>query len=102
SRLTISPDVVPPTAISAPRTTSSIESFGMTGIPSACDHSCANALRVSGRRDVQWISENLYIVDRQRSEFVPIVPIPTRPSTLGFFGPTHLQAIAAAAALRTA
>ena len=34
SRLTISPDVVPPTAMSAPRTTSSIESFGMTGMPS--------------------------------------------------------------------
>src|SRR5215510_4439761 len=102
SRLTMSPEVVPPTAMSAPQTTSSTESFGMTGMPSVFDHSSANALRVSGRRDVQRTSEKLYIVARQRSEFVPMVPIPTRPSTLGFFGPTHLQATAAAAALRAA
>src|SRR3954463_16182035 len=67
SRLTMSPDVVPPTAISEPRTTSSIVSFGTTGMPSSADHLSAKALRVSSRLDVQRISENLYMVDRQRS-----------------------------------
>src|SRR5215212_12264491 len=95
SRLTMSPDVVPPTAMSAPRTTSSMESFGTTRAPSSFDHFSANALRVSGRREVHLISSNLYMVLRQRRELVPIVPIPTRPRIFGFFGPTHLHAIAA-------
>jgi len=102
SRLTTSPEVVPPTAISAPRTTSSIESLGTTAIPSACDHFRANAARVSGRREVQRISSNLYMEQRQRSAFVPIVPMPTRPRIFGRLGPIHLQARVAAAALRMA
>src|SRR5215831_9381878 len=102
SRLTTSLEVVPPTAISAPRTTSSIVSLGTTAIPSACDHFRANAARVSGRRDVQRISSNLYMVQRQRSEFVAIVPTPTRPRIFGCLGPIHLQARVAAAALRMA
>src|SRR5436305_14963233 len=73
SRLTTSPEVVPPTAISAPLTTSSTESFASTGIPSACDHFCAKALLVSGRRDVQRTSSNLYIVVRQRNALVPML-----------------------------
>ena len=102
SRLTTSPEVVPPTAMSAPRTTSSIESFATTGMPSARDHLSANAARVSRRREVQRTSANRYIVVRQRSEFVPMVPTPTRPRIFGCFGPTHLQAMVAAAALRMA
>src|SRR5947207_15957557 len=102
SRLTTSPEVVPPTTISAPRTTSSTVSLGTTGIPSACDHLRANAARVSGRREVQRISANLYMVQRHRSEFVPIVPTPTRPRTFGLLGANHLQARVAAAALRIA
>src|SRR5438034_9294198 len=77
SRLTISPEVVPPTTISAPRTTSSTVSLGTTGIASACEHLRANAARVSGRREVHRISAKLYIVQRHRSELVPIVPTPT-------------------------
>ena len=72
------------------------------GIPSACDHLCANAARVSGRREVQRISSNLYMVERHRSAFVPIVPTPTSPRIFGFLGPTHLQATVAAAVLRMA
>ena len=56
SRLTMSFDVVPPTAMSAPRTTSSIEATGVTGTPSAADHLSAKASRVSARREVQRIS----------------------------------------------
>ena len=62
----------------------------------------ANAARVCGRREVQRISSNLYMVARQRSALVPMVPMPTRPSTLGLLGPTHLQASTAAAVLRMA
>src|SRR6516225_1910266 len=75
SRLTTSPEVVPPTAISAPRTTSSIESLGTTAIPSACDHFRANAARVSGRREVQRISSNLYMEQRHRSAADGVAPV---------------------------
>src|SRR5438045_763821 len=68
----------------------------------ACDHFCAKALLVSGRRDVQRTSSNLYIVVRQRNALVPMLPMPTRPRTRGWRGPTHLQAIVAAAVLRMA
>src|SRR5262245_32310749 len=100
SRLRTSPEVVPPTAISASRTTSSIESLGTTAIPSACDHFRANASRVSRRREVQRISSNLYMVQRQRNEFV--VPTPTSPRIFGLPRASHLQASVAAAALRMA
>ena len=50
----------------------------------------AKAARVSGRREVQRISSNLYMVDRHRSAFVPMVPMPTRPSTFGSLGPDPL------------
>ncbi len=102
SRLTMSGEVVPPTAMSAPRTTSSIVSFATTVVPSSFDHVSAKARRVSGRREVQRISSNRYMVARQRSALVPIVPMPTSPSTFGFFGPSHLQASTAAAVLRMA
>src|ERR1044072_4472454 len=71
------PDVVAANTVAAPRTTASTESIGTTAIPSACDHFRANAARVSPRREVQRISSNLYMVHRQRSDFVPIVPTPT-------------------------
>jgi hypothetical protein len=42
------------------------------------------------------------MAERHRKQFVPMVPTPTSPSTFGLLGPTHLQAMAAAAALRMA
>ena len=101
SRVMMSDDVVPPTAMSAPRTTSSMRSKARTGMPSFALHSAANPARVSGRRDVTRISSKRYIVNRQRIMLVPIAPMPTRPSTLAEAGPTHFSGIAAAAVERT-
>ena len=95
-------DVVPPTAMSAPRTASSIEARGVTGIPSAADHLPAKASRVSARREVQRISSKSYIPARHCSAVVPIVPTPTSPSTRGSGFAIHLQARQAAAAERIA
>ncbi len=102
SRLTMSVRVVPPIATSALRTTSSTLSTVRTGMPSLADHLVAKASRVSGRRDVQTISSKRYMCCRQRRQFSPMVPTPTRPSVCGAFGPRRLRATMAAAALRIA
>jgi len=98
----MSVEVVPPMPMSERRTTSSMESTGVTLMPSAADHFLANASRVCLRREVQTISSNRYMVPRQRSALTPMVPMPTSPSTLGAFGPSHLSGTIAAAVLRMA
>ena len=95
-------EVVPPTATSAPRTTSSIVSLATTGMPSAWATISARRPRASRGAGTQRISSKAQALVRQRNAFVPMVPMPTRPRIFGLRGPTHLHAMVAAAALRMA